>query len=646
MAQEQQIAPMTPHQAPSAEAAPSPVATTRGPDVVCARFGGAAPVAVQVCGRLITIPPEASGSVSLLSRHLAAQLRISGHSALQFQDVAGRPIKGDLELSAAIREERVPLQASMTVMALREIEQKKSEVETKKEELAQFQWQVIVDQIAALAEQVNSISPTIQSVRGDCQMAIDQARADLAMRSERMEEAVSRESKEREVGFKEMETKIDKLLQAVCAERSARDVVSHQLSAQLEAVTMNVESDRSLRAQERAEMQRLYEAVKHQVDAEQARNEEQWNWHLQTAKRLDASLEERVSAATAQQMRITELEAGADRLRASVASVESSVATTQRTMQELMTNRQEELAKLVRNEIVGRENHISRFAKELETSWQSLEARLTRVKEEAAMSSSTVAERARVLEMRCAQIEHEMSTHMSSQAEQNHRFSEKTAAVASTVDALEMNLKSSDVLTQTTVSRVDDITQRLCLVEDDCQSKARADYWRPQMEALQRADSKFEAKLASMERDMLQRLQQEASNRDGLKAQLQDSLKSCMDKIIAGRPAPEKGRFADAAASPAVASRAAASPQLEDCGSGMMTPRCTFSMTTGSAFTSNPSSLGFSSAQLQAVGPAAGDKTGKVVSPVRMLVRSPDVSPQTPRTAGQPNLRMITPRRS
>eukprot|EP00428_Durinskia_dybowskii_P080706 CAMPEP_0170442864 /NCGR_PEP_ID=MMETSP0117_2-20130122/47664_1 /TAXON_ID=400756 /ORGANISM="Durinskia baltica, Strain CSIRO CS-38" /LENGTH=213 /DNA_ID=CAMNT_0010703519 /DNA_START=74 /DNA_END=712 /DNA_ORIENTATION=- len=64
-------------------------------------------------------------------------------------------------------------------------------------------------------------------------------------------------------------------------------------------------------------------------------------------------------------------------------------------------------------------------------------------------------------------------------------------------------------------------------------------------------------------------------------------------------------------------------------------------MTTGSAFTSNPSSLGFSSAQLQAVGPAAGDKTGKVVSPVRMLVRSPDVSPQTPRTAGQPNLRMI-----
>jgi len=617
--------------AAGAGAGPSQALAAKDAGVVADTAGSAGALCVQVCGRLINIPPEAAGSLTLLSRHLATQLKMSGHSSLQLHDVAGLPIKGDQELSAALREGRHPLQASMTVLALREIEQRKSEVESRKEELAQFQWQVIVDHIANLTQQVNSMGPTLQGVRDDCQKAIAQARADFAMRGERMEEAVTRESQQREYGFKDMEAKVDKLVEAVCAERSARDVVSHQLSAQLDAVTAGVEADRTLRVQERAEVEHRYEAIKHQVDAAQARNEEQWNWHTEASKRLGARLEDLASADAAQQLRLTELEAGTDRLRASVASAESALAATQRTMQELMTHRQDELRKAVRDEMVDRENHIARFAKELETSWESLEARLQRCREDATTGTATVAERARILELRCAQIEHDLSTHLTAQAEQNHRLTEKTSAAVSTVDALEMNLKSSDVVTHTTVTRVDELSERLAMVEDECRSKAKADFWKPQMEALQRADARFETKLATLEREFVQRFQHEAASRDGLKIQLQDSLRSCMDKILASRPAQERGRFADAA-----------SPKSEDCHSGLVTPRCNFGgMSPASAWASRTSSVAVPGGPLQAcVG--VGDKLARTISPSRVVVRTSDLSPQ----AVQPAFRTISPRRA
>lgn len=640
MAPEQQIIAAMPGQAQPfyvAGASAGQLATREQSGAVSARMAAAGPLSVQVCGRLVNIPPEASASLTLLSRHLASQLKMSGHTSLQFQDVAGRLIKADQDLAAALREGRHPLQASMTVLALREIEQKKSEVETKKEELAQFQWQVIIDQIANLTQQVNSIGPTIQGVRDDCKKAIDQARADLASRGERMEESVTRESQHREFAFKDVESKIEKLVQAVCAERSARDVVSHQLSAQLDAVTAGLESDRSVRLQERAEMERQYEVIKHQVDAEQSRNEEQWNWHMETAKRLDARLEERASADMAQQMRLTELEAGADRLRASVASTESALATTQRTIQEIMTQRQEELRKAVRDEMVGRENHIARFAKELETSWQSLEARLQRCREEATAGTSTVAERARILELRCAQIEHDLHTQVTAHSDEYQRLAERASAAVSVVDTLEMNLKASDVVTQTTASRVEEISERLSVVEDDCRSKAKADYWQPQMEALHRADAKFETKLATMEKEFMQRLQQEASSRDSVKMQLQESLKSCMAKILASRPPQEKGRFSEAAAAPSMAS--------DDCSTGLVTPRCAYGGQLGSTVASRMSSVAVPGSQLQpcaAMPMHAGDKFARAVSPSRVVMMPPDAALQ----AVQPTFRTISPRRS
>jgi len=524
------------------------------------------PVSVQVCGRLVTVPADATGSLAIMSRHLATQLKISGHSCLQFADVAGRAIRSDQELTAALANNRQPLQASMTVSALREIEQKKSEVETKKEELAQFQWQVVVDQIAALSQQVTAVAASLQGVKDDCQQSIQKCREEEQLKTERMEEAVLRETQQREMSHKDMEAKIDKLVQAICAERSARDVASHQLSSQMDAAVASLEADRNLRAQERAEVERLYQGMKHQVDAECARNEEQWNWHLETAKRLDARLEDRHTADLSNSVRLQEMEASCERLRATVTSVESALSTAQRSMQELMSRRGEELQKAVRDEMLGRENHIARFAKELETSWQSLEARLQRGREESATATATVAERLRVVESRCHEIENDLSNHIRVHTDQHQNLSQRMHSACTMVDTMEMALKSSDVVTQTTVSRLEEAMERLVNVEEDCKLKVRADYWQPQMEALVRADKKFEDRLILFEQELNSRLSQEASQRDGLKTQLQDSMKSCMDKIGSAKPA-TSGRFIEV-------NQSAGSPQSVD--DGLVTPRCGF----------------------------------------------------------------------
>jgi len=513
-------------------------------------------LSVQVCGRLMTVPAESASSLVLLNRHLTQQLKLGGHASLQLADVAGKVIAREEDLAAALREGRHPLRASMTVSVLREIEQRKSEVESKKEELAQCQWQVVVDQMVAVTEQATGVAALLQSVRSECQEMMQQARAEESMRAERMEESITRESQQREVGLRDIETKMDKIMQALYAERSARDVVSHQLSAQLDAVVAGVEADRSIRDQERAEMKRQYDAVKHQVDVEQARNEEQWNWHMETTKRLDARLEERTTADIQQQQRMAELESNNERLRSTLASVENALAMTKRTMEELTTRRQEELSKAVRDEMVGRENQIARFAKELEASWQGLEARLTRSREEAASATSGVTQRIRVLEQRCAEVEKGFTDYSASHSEQFQAISEKANRAASAVDAIEVGLKSSDVVTNSTVARVDDMFARLNTLEEDCRTKVNADYWAPQMDALQRADQRFETKLQQLEKDVMGRLQAEAAQRDGMKMQFQSSLAACIDKI-----APPK---------------ATGSPTAKKEETGLVTPRTSY----------------------------------------------------------------------
>eukprot|EP00932_Pfiesteria_piscicida_P009851 SRR837773.20661.p1 GENE.SRR837773.20661~~SRR837773.20661.p1 ORF type:complete len:646 (+),score=272.96 SRR837773.20661:205-1938(+) len=495
----------------------------------------------------------------------------------------------------------------MTAGALREIEQKKSEVETKKEELAQFQWQVVVDQITQMAKQVATLTAQLQGVKDDCTQKCQKVQQDEANARERMEEAITRETQQREVGLKDIDVKIDKLVQAICSERSARDVAVHQLGAQIAQAVQGVEADRALHVQERAQTERALSTMKHQVEAEAARNEEQWNWHLESAKRLDSRLEEATSTDMALQVKVGEIESSLECLKATAAALESTQASHGRTVQEMMTRRGEELSKAVRDEMLGRENHISRFAKELETSWQSLEARLQRSRDEATKNHAAVSERTRVLENRCAEVEKDLSNHVRTQSERDQVFTEKVHNCIQSVDTMEMALKSSDVVTQSTVSRVDDIMNRLVTVEDDLQQKVSADYWQPQMDALQRADTKMDAKISALEKEMLARFSHESAQRDGVKAQLQDSMKSCMEKIASVKPKPSD-RFIEV------------EPYPRDEPQGLVTPRCAF----GSPITNMPQVMPTSSAASMSasVPPGSGmaaHPPGSALLPVRAI---------------------------
>jgi len=536
------------------------------PIVVARHFGGSSEgdVKVQVYGRLLAVPAEATTSLMGISRHLAQQLKLSGQAAMELVDNSGRAIKREQELAAALREGRHPLKASMTVSMLREIELKKSEVESKKEELAQFQWQVVVDETVAIAHQVTAVAASLQSVKDECQASIQQSRSEECMRAERLEEAITRESQQRELGLREVQEKLNKLFQAISEERSARDVGHHQLMSRLESVVAGVESDRSMRAQEHAEMTRLYDTVKHQVSVEQARNEEQWNWHMETANRLDARLQERTTADLQQQARLGELEASAERLRASMAAVETALGTTRRTMEELTTRRQEELSKAVHDEVLSREHHMTRFAKELESSWQGLEAKVTRSREEATTATANVVERVRVLEQRCATVEQDLTNHAAAQGEKLQAIAERSASVAATVDAIEVSVKSTDVVAHTTGVKVDELAERLQAVEKDCRAKVGADFWEPQMEALRRADQRFESKLSQLESDVMARLQAETSQRNGMKTQLQESMRSCLEKL-----APSAGNVE------------VVSPARDE--GALVTPRCTMVRQDGAA---------------------------------------------------------------
>merc|ERR1719188_2945567 len=100
-----------------------------------------------------------------------------------------------------------------------------------------------------------------------------------------------------------------------------------------------------------------------------------------------------------------------------------------------------------------------------------------------------------------------------------------------------MALTSSDVVVQSSVSRLDDCTSRLGAVEEECKQKVRADYWQPQIEALVRADKRIEERLGLFEKEVTNRLQQESLQRDDLKHYLQDALKTCAVKDESAGPA-------------------------------------------------------------------------------------------------------------
>merc|ERR1719447_821880 len=80
-------------------------------------------ITVLVCGRILSIPRQHADSLDTFTRELANQLK-ANHASLTISDKYDTPINDDLDLESAIVENRAPLQASLKISALRELEQK------------------------------------------------------------------------------------------------------------------------------------------------------------------------------------------------------------------------------------------------------------------------------------------------------------------------------------------------------------------------------------------------------------------------------------------------------------------------------------------------------------------------------------------
>jgi len=500
-------------------------------------------VKVNVFGRLQDLPVECQGSLSSTCRELCTRLKISGPASVQVADSAGTVLHNDQEMAVALREGRHPLQAQLTVVSLREIEQKKYEVETKKEELAQYQWQIVADEMQIVLAQVNAVAANLQAVKDDCQKQVQSYQEAENMRRDQIIAALTRETKEREAGHRDLHAKFDRVLQMMDEEKSARDVADHQLGKQAMQVSSRLDRECSQRAQEIAEIQRQLAAQQHAADVEAQRGSEQWNAHLDSLKQLEARTDDHNNMHTSKNQRLKDLEGLAGKLSTTVASLENAVQAQSRAIQDDIQRRGEELHRTVRDEILSREAHLSRFAKDLETSWQSLEARMQRSREEAANGAVSLGERARVLESRCAELEADFVRERDSQSSKNHAFLDRIDAAVSIADKVEMGMKASDVAVSTMATKVEDLLERVAIAETELQTKAPPDYWQPQMEQFQRGLVKQSEKLAQLEKDTHTRFCMEASHREGTKSQLRDSMKTCLDKIAVTNGPSSKDRF-------------------------------------------------------------------------------------------------------
>mmetsp|Transcript_129541 Transcript_129541/g.288798 ORF Transcript_129541/g.288798 Transcript_129541/m.288798 type:complete len:606 (-) Transcript_129541:52-1869(-) len=492
-------------------------------------------VLVSACGQLFEMPPTVLSSMTLLLQDLAGQLKMSSSVGLQLADAGGVPIRTDSELSAVLREGRHPMRVTPTVAALREIEQKKFEVETKKEQMTQFQWQIVVDQIAAFSTELAGVAAQLQSVKDECLKSVQGCREEARLQRDQIGAAIEREALAREGSYKDVDSKVDKLAQVVSHEKSVRDVADHQLGRQIEQVASALDEERNARTHEFAESSRLVVGIRHDLDAEMKRSAETWNQHLDMVKRLDLQMEAHTAGQFEQQQRLTKLEADTDKLQGMTAGLDASLAAHHRSVSEDLQRRGDELSKAVRDEMLSRENHVNRFAKDLETSWQSMEARMHHIREDTSEVKAALTERARVMEHRCTELEQRFQCFSDTQTSKDHLLTEKVAAACSVVDTVEVGQKASDVLLHNTVSQMQDLMDRLRTAEGDLQNKAPRDYWTPQIEAFQRGVQRQETKLATLEKEMHARFYQESAQRDKSKAQIQESMKVCMDKM-AGYP--------------------------------------------------------------------------------------------------------------
>mmetsp|Transcript_16723 Transcript_16723/g.36678 ORF Transcript_16723/g.36678 Transcript_16723/m.36678 type:complete len:604 (+) Transcript_16723:117-1928(+) len=488
-------------------------------------------VKVNACGHLLEIAPENSTSMPLLRRDLVAQLKVCNPASVQVLDLTGKAITTDEELEAAMQDGKHPLQAKLTVAALHEIEQKKREGRHKEHDMLGLQWQIVIEQVAAFSYEVAGFGGQLQSMKDECTNMVKQFEEAEVVRREKLMTAMHDHVKEREVAQKDVLSKIEAITNLVMQERSAREVSHYQLEKQAEQVVHEMNTERNKRAKGEAEQNRSITALRNDLQKEIRENTEQWTRTLDSVKRLEQGEKDVTTLQTEHQHRLTLLDGEVNKLRVAVGDIDSAMNKQLHEVNLRLQRQSEEMERAVREGTWCRNQDFDRVAKHHETSWQSLETRFQRSREEAAKAQVDLVERTRAIELRCAALEKDHNDHREIRASSEQACIEKATEATSAVDTLAMERQVTEVALKNTSAKVEEILTRMRNVETGLDQRVAGEHWKAQVDGLVHLINKQETKIAQLEREMHSRLAMEASHRDGLKVQLQGSLKHCLSTM-------------------------------------------------------------------------------------------------------------------
>eukprot|EP00928_Gymnodinium_smaydae_P071573 TRINITY_DN55121_c0_g1_i1.p1 TRINITY_DN55121_c0_g1~~TRINITY_DN55121_c0_g1_i1.p1 ORF type:complete len:623 (+),score=198.77 TRINITY_DN55121_c0_g1_i1:84-1952(+) len=489
------------------------------------------PVKVNACGRVVDISQESATSMALLRRELVTKLRVCNPASLQLTDACGKIVQSDSELISAMQEQKLPLQAKLTVAALHEIEQKKKEGRNKEHDMVGLQWQIVIEQVAAFSNELASMGAQLQSVHDDSRKIVHQFEEEERLRRSQLLAALKDETTEREAAQRDFLAKLDEVVHMVMEEKSHREVSDYQLSKQVEQVTAEVNAARNGFDQEQAQVDRLLSSIRADMEAQNQKNSANWNrWHEAT-KRQEAKDQESQLATASKLQRIAALEAESKKLRGDVDSLDMAISRQTRETQLHLKKHGEELVRTMRDGSFGRGHELQCVARDHETSWQSLEQQLQQAREESMKTCQDLEERSKLLELRCAALEKECADRWDAQASKDNQIVERMSKTGTAVDSAKMERYASDALLRTTSTKVEELSERVRAAEGSLVSKVHGDHMKAQMDQLTQMIMKQEAALAQVERDFNTRFAQEAAHRDDHMEKLHGTVRNVIDKV-------------------------------------------------------------------------------------------------------------------
>jgi len=417
------------------------------------------------------------------------------------------------------------------VAALHEIEQKKKEGRNKEHDMVGLQWQIVIEQVAAFSNELQAMGQQLQEVHDDSRKIVQQFEEAERLRREQLLGVIKDETTEREACQKDILTKLEEMNHLLMDEKSTREVNDYHLSKQNEQTLSELNVERNRHINEMSEMERELTALRGTVEHEMQKHANNWKRYSENAKRQEARDQESNASNLAMIQRVSTLEADSKRLREDVDNVEHQLARQSRETQQHLKRHGEELVRTVREGTFGRGHELSCVAKDHEISWQSLDEKLNQSREEAMKANLDLAERAKLLELRCQALEKDNVDRWDAQASRDVDYLDRMNKHANAVDSSKVEHYASDAVLRSTVTKVDELLERVRGTENKLQFKVQGDHVKAQIDTLTQMMQRQEIMIKQLERDFNMRHAMENAKHDAARDSITDTVKACFEKV-------------------------------------------------------------------------------------------------------------------